>query len=162
MVLFNSHRLRKNDGIIRQCTAEGRHVVRSTTSHSRLRGQSSMEFIIIFSLLLTILAIVASAASVRLLGVSIANKELEVSNVLDEVSGKINLAFLEGDGFQIQMEIPPRLLNNNYSISIYKNNVVIYVENSTYSAYVMTENVTGTINKGISTLYNRKGEIVIS
>jgi len=125
------------------------------------KAQSSIEFIIIFALLLLILVIGATAASVRIYGISIANKELEVSKVLDEVSGKLNLAFLEGDGFRIEMTVPKKILSQNYTINIYKNNIVLWFENSTYSSLLMTENITGSLEKGLNILTNVDGGIVI-
>lgn len=125
-------------------------------------AQSSIEFILIFGLLLIILAIAVNVAWVRIYGISNANRNLEVSKVLDDVSNKINLAFLEGDGFSINLEVPNSLFGQNYTIEIHRNNVVIYYLNSTYSSHLLTENITGTIHKGDNKILNSRGEIVIT
>jgi hypothetical protein len=125
-------------------------------------GQSSIEFVLIFSLLLAILAIGATAAWVKIYGVSEANKELEINKVLDETSGKINLAFLEGDGFSIGLKVPQNIFGQNFTINIYNNNIVIYFANSTYSKSLLTENITGVMKKGQNTIKNRAGEILIT
>ena len=133
----------------------------SCKSHRR-KAQSSIEFILIFTLLLTILAIGTTVAWVRINGISNANKNLEISKILDETSNKINLAFLEGDGFSINLKIPEIVFGQDYTINIYDNNVVIYFANSTYSKHVLTENITGIPKKGLNTIINRNGEILIT
>ena len=133
----------------------------SCKSHRR-KAQSSIEFILIFSLLLTILAIGATVAWVRIYGITNANQNLEIDKILDDTSSKIDLAFLEGDGFSINLEIPQVIFGQNYTIDIYDNNVVIIFSNSTYSKHTLTENITGTLKKGFNKIINRDGEILIT
>lgn len=131
-------------------------------SHRRLRAQSSIEFILIFGLLLLILSIGTTVAWVRIFGVSQAQKNLEISKILDEASNKINLAFLEGNGFSINLTMPKKIHSQDYTIDIYSNNVVIYFANATYSKHLLTENITGIPKKGTSIIANINGEVVIS
>ena len=129
--------------------------------YQKRKLQSSLEFILVFSMLLSVLAIGATVSWIRIYGISEASKNLEISNLLDDIAGKINIAFLEGDGFSINVTVPQNILGKDYSITLYKNNVVIYFANATYSKSVLTENITGTIRKGINIVTNRDGEIVL-
>lgn len=124
--------------------------------------QSSLEFILIFSLLLVILSVGATVAWVRVYGINQANRNLEVTKVLGEASNKIDLAFLEGDGFTTEFIAPSNIFGRDYTIGIHRNNVVIYYSESTYSKSLLTENITGNITKGTNTVTNVNGEIVIS
>ena len=148
-MLCKSRKLKPNDGFPRQ-------------SPSRLKAQSSIEFILIFGLLLTVLAVGATVGWLRIYGISEANKNLEISKVLDDITSKINLAFLGGDGFQINLNVPKDISGQNYSVNIYNNNVVIIFENLTYSKTLLTQNITGNLSIGINNLLNEEGEILIT
>jgi hypothetical protein len=127
-----------------------------------LKLQSSLEFILIFSLLLIILAVGATVAWVRVYGINQANRNLEIESILNKASSKIDLAFLEGNGFTTVFVVPSNVFGRDYTIEIHRNNVVIYFSESTYSKGLLTENITGNISKGANTVTNVWGEIVIS
>ena len=126
------------------------------------RAQSSLEFIMIFTLLLAILSVGATVAWVRVYNINQASRNLEITKVLDAAGDKINLAFLEGDGFSTSFITPSTISGQAYDIEIHRNNVVIYFANSTYSKSLFTENVTGVIQKGRNSVINMQGEIMIS
>ena len=119
-------------------------------------------FILIFSLLLIILAVGATVAWVRVYGINQANRNLEIESILNKASSKIDLAFLEGNGFTTVFVVPSNVFGRDYTIEIHRNNVVIYFSESTYSTGLLTENITGNITKGRNTVTNVWGEIVIS
>ena len=125
-------------------------------------AQSSMEFMILFTLFLIILAVSLVISWQNITTITQSRLELETTKIIEDVSNRLNTAFLEGDGFFINVTIPEKILEWNYSISIYSNHLLLDLRNTTYSRILLTKNITGSLGKGINQVENRKDEIIIT
>lgn len=126
------------------------------------KGQSSIEFMIFF--IIFMVAIVASLfvsveRSHNLIGQRLA---LESTKLMNDVSNKINTAYLEGNGFQINLTVPTKIYGRNFTIGVYSNLIRIELEEQTYFKTILTDNITGNLDHGINLIRNIKGVILIS
>jgi uncharacterized protein (UPF0333 family) len=131
------------------------------TAQSR-KAQASMEFMILFVLFLVAVGFALVVSVHRSYVISQAQVDLESNKILREVADKINIVYLEGDGFSMNATMPERILRLNYTIDINSNEVIIRVNGNTYVRYILTDNVTGDVVKGTNRILNRNGEIVIT
>ncbi len=132
------------------------------TPSSKWKAQMSVEFMLIFILLLTVTVIVAAAAAWNTSGVYLSTMELEAREVLALAKGRLDTAFLEGDGFSTTFTLPQRIMNSDYSINISSRFVFAEVGNQTYSAPLLSNSISGSLKKGQNTVRNMNGQLVIS
>ncbi len=128
---------------------------------NRLSGQSAMEFIMVFTILVAALVVAAWISLERTNEISAARTRLEVGNMLSDVSNKINTAFLEGPGFSVRLDLPEKLLGADYSIQAHSNNLYLDFRGATYIRQMITQNITGGFATGKNTIRNVGGIIVI-
>lgn len=120
-----------------------------------------MEFIILFVLFLVAVGFAIMVSVNRSHVISQAQIDLESNRVLADVANRINIAYLEGDGFSMNFTIPERILRMDYTIDVSSNQVILRFEGSTYVKYILTNNVTGDILKGTNRILNSNEAIII-
>jgi len=125
------------------------------------KAQSSVEFMLIFMLLLLVLALAAWISGTKTTEINTIEKNLEIGRVLDDMKNTIDTVYIEGNGFSTQLEMPYKIYDLNYTMMIYRNQVLIDVEGFTYSKVIMTYNVTGNFSYGKNYLKNENGFVVI-
>ncbi len=127
------------------------------------KAQSSVEYIILLALLMLALSAIASVSVQRSVEISRSRLDMETLSLLNRVAGRVNTAVLEGNGFAINVTLPPDILGYDYSISIHSNDIVITLNNSTYSRSVATSEISGTFAKGsVNLIRNERGRIIIT
>ncbi len=126
-----------------------------------MKAQASMEFMILFMLFLVAVGFALVVSVHRSHAISQAQVDLESNKILRQVADKINIAYLEGDGFSMNVTMPERILRLDYTIDISSNEVILRVDGSTYVRYILTDNVTGEVVKGTNRILNQNGEIII-
>jgi len=127
-----------------------------------MKCQTSAEFMIIFVLFLVIMSIILVFTWRNTVNIVQSKFDLEARRVLDDISNRIDTAFLEGDGFSINITVPQDILGTNFSLMIHENRVLLELRNNTYSRTLLTKNITGTLSKGVNVIGNTQGEIIIS
>ncbi len=128
----------------------------------RRKAQSAIEFMIIFGLFLTALTISFYYSWSRSADISTAYIEIESQKVIDMITSKLDTAFLQGDGFSINMTVPEYLGSLGYSLHSEGNTIWINVNNRTFSGNILANNFTGTLKKGRSLIRNVEGELMVS
>ena len=124
------------------------------------KAQLSVEFIIVFMIFMVALA--ALLSSTRLENIVEGRLNVEVNSARDDITNRINTAYLEGDGFSSKLYLPPTIGGYNYTIITAYNTVVLVVNDQAYSSVLITQNITGTLKKGENTIRNSHGIIVIT
>lgn len=127
----------------------------------KIKAQTATEFLVIFMIFIAVLTIASFYSLQRVHSVVIYRTEFEATKVLNDVSNKIDIAFLEGDGFMINASLPESILGHDYEITITENVITLTTDNVTYSRILLTQNITGSIVKGQNLIYNNNGLIVI-
>ncbi len=127
-----------------------------------IKGQIAAEFMTIFSVFLIAVIMIALAVWNNVASAERAAADFEAERVVGLVSGRINTAYLEGDGFSIGLAVPEKLAGLEYALQIDGNTVWITAGQHSYSAKLLTGNITGTPAKGGNTVRNVGGTVVIS
>lgn len=127
-----------------------------------MRAQVAIEFMVIFGTFLIALSFVVLAAWNNIVNIDKSSIDFEVNRILNLVSNRINIVYLEGHGFSIDLAIQEKIGVYNYTLKIEENNLWLTVNEISYSRRLLTPNITGNIEKGTNTLENVNWEIVIS
>ena len=123
--------------------------------------QSTIEFIMVFTLVLAALIVILFISSEKVQDINSEMVEVEARKVLSKIVTKLNTVVLEGNGFSSNLTIPQQILNMNYTIQIQSNFVTITLQNITYIDNILTDNVTGTLQKGVNVIRNINNNLVI-
>ena len=126
------------------------------------KAQSSVEFMIIFAMLLLVMVLAVFIGGKKSTEIVTIETGLEIQSLLDRIVGKINTVYIEGDGFSTEMYMPENIMGMNYTVNVTSNIVFITRNNFTYSKMLLTENVTGIIDPGVSILKNVNGVVEVS
>jgi len=129
---------------------------------SSMKSQSSVEFMIIFILLIIILSLAAWIGTTKTQQINTIQTNLEIGNLLNDVVNKIDTVFIEGSGFSTDITLPEKILGANYSITIINNQILVDHRNLVYSKRLLTDNITGNLSIGFNLITNENGVVVIS
>lgn len=121
-----------------------------------------MEFISIFMLLLAAVGIISYISFIQLENSRIYQLGLEAEKILNDITVKINTAYLEGDGFSINLTLPEKIAGSDYTVQIFSNTIIINLGESNYTRNILSPDITGSLKKGINTIENKHGTIIIS
>ena len=125
-------------------------------------GQAGMEFMILFILFMVAIVIAMVVSVNRTQFIADAQMSLEANRVLSDVADRINIAYIEGDGFSMNVTLPQRILRTDYTLEISSNEAILRSDRGTFIKSLLTNNVTGTPVKGTNTIANSNGQIVIT
>ena len=134
---------------------------RSTAQSRSRNGQASLEFMALFVLFLVAITFAMYVSIQRSHVIGDAQMSLESNRVLTSMTNRINTVFIEGDGFSMNVTLPERIYKINYTVSINSNEVILRVSGNSFIEQVITNNITGSFEKGTSRITNRDGEIMV-
>jgi hypothetical protein len=126
------------------------------------RGQASVEFMFIFILFVAALSLAAVFVMQSSQGIYQSGMGIGAEELLSQVKGALDSAYLEGDGFSTNLTLPSRLLGSEYFIGTEPGYVFIEVSNQTYSKTLLARNLSGSLRKGENMLRNVNQEVLIS
>ncbi|MEM7815534.1 MAG: hypothetical protein QXN71_00245 [Candidatus Aenigmatarchaeota archaeon] len=128
----------------------------------RKKAQISIEFMFIYIIFMAALSVAAVYVFQNSQNVYSSQIDLKVEELLSLVKGRIDTAFLEGDGFSTNITLPYQIVNSDYLLNVSSGLIFLEINNRTYSKILLSGNVSGHFRKGENRIYNRNGEIVIS
>ena len=129
----------------------------------RPKGQIAFEYMFVFAIFMIALIIATVFAWNRSMEISKEYRRLEVENLLDSVSGKIDTAYLEGEGFTTNLTIPETIADSQFTLNVTSNFLLLVLREEEHIKPILTPNVTGSFNiGGLNTLFNRGDRIEIS
>jgi len=126
-----------------------------------MKVQVSIEFIVIVTLLLTMLTIISITSIVKTREIEISTVMQETENLLELVGNSINTVYLEGNGFSTNVTLPDRIVNANYTVTIDSGFLVITAQGNSFSKILLTDNIFGQLSNGTFTITNLEGMVVI-
>lgn len=126
------------------------------------KAQAATEFLVLFMILMIALTSATFMTVERSRDLTDIKISLEVTKLLNDASNKINMAFLEGPGFMINLTLPEQVFSLNYTIYIQSNYMSVEIQNTTHFKSLLTDNTTGTLKKGVNLVQNKNGVVVIS
>ncbi len=127
-----------------------------------MKAQVAIEFMVLFTIFLAAVIIVLFMVWNNVLSINTATNDIEFRKVLDKIGGKIDTVYLEGDGFQTNVIIPYSVSGMSYPVDFNDGLLWITVQNRTYTRRLLTNNVSGIFKKGMNTLNNVNGVVMIS
>jgi hypothetical protein len=126
------------------------------------KAQIAMEFMIIFSVFLIAIILIVLAVWNNIANAEKSSIDFEAGRILKLASGRINTAYLEGDGFSIGLAIPEKIGVYDYTLQFEGSTLWLYVNQISYPGKLLTTSITGTLAKGENTIKNVNGTIVIA
>ena len=84
---------------------------------SRKTGQAAVEFIIIFTILVTILLVVTYDSQLTVNDVNSERIEKSRTGVIEKIKSDIDMVYLGGDGFSSNITVPERINDLEYVIN---------------------------------------------
>ena len=126
------------------------------------KAQIAMEFMIIFSVFLIAIILIVLAVWNNIANAEKSSIDFEAGGILKLASGRINTAYLEGDGFSIGLAIPEKIGVYDYTLQFEGSTLWLYVNQISYPGKLLTTSITGTLAKGENTIKNVNGTIVIA
>jgi hypothetical protein len=134
-----------------------------TSSSRRCKAQSAFEFMFIFGALLGALITGFWFSWSKSMEAKRFSTELQVDELLNAVSEKINTAWLEGRGFSTNLTIPFTVSDREYSLNLSSNYIYLTLGDTVYMKPLITQNVTGSFTMGaVNGLTNMGDYILIS
>jgi CDP-diglyceride synthetase len=127
-----------------------------------MKGQLAIEFMFVFIIfLLGVIFVLISVWN------SIANAEQikiehEANRIISMTANRINTAYLEGDGFSINLVLPESIFGYNYTFVTENDTIWLHVAEKSFYKRLLTSNITGILSSGENKIKNIKGMIVIS
>jgi hypothetical protein len=126
-------------------------------------AQVSIEFIVLVSVLVLILATVVYYNSSFYVRINAAKDYNNAQGISDQISSEINLALRIGDGYSRSFYVPGSISNSiDYNITVNDYTVVLNWNNGYVTSTVLAKNISGNLNKGQNIIRNLDGIIYVN
>ena len=129
---------------------------------SRIRGQSAIEFLILFGFAFFIFVVFLLAVETDISDEIKKERNLEINEVAIGAQREIYLAIEASDGYIREFEVPGKIANLNYEISIEDGLLYLRTSGENFATAVPVTNVTGEIKKGTNVIRNVGGKIFLN
>lgn len=128
------------------------------------RGQITVELILISVVALILLLYIFDIFDNRVKDINNKKLEFKAKEVNDKIANGINSAFLNGDGAKVNIKIPNKLNNKDYSVIIFPNAHIVEIKwlDFSYTTPIISSNINNTnIQNKEFNLTNVNGKIFI-
>jgi len=129
---------------------------------SRIKGQASMEVVLLVGFLFAVFVVFIAFVNGQLTDKR-AEIELQLlEDVSKKVQGEINIAYNVKDGYSRNFSLPLTLDGStiDYSIQIWQNNFIANTSTHQYNLAIPT--ITGSIKKGVNVIRKSNGTVFIN
>jgi hypothetical protein len=128
-----------------------------------MKGQSSIEFLIFVSILFLIFAFILWNDNSLQNQLNWVKTNTEAKNVCDGIAFEINSAVRTGNGYKRKFYVEKDFFGvSDFDISVGNYTVYIDWSKNSVSSSIITENITGIVDKGSNFIENRNGEIYVT
>lgn len=134
----------------------------SVSKKPREKGQSAIEFMVYFSILMIILIAVIYSNQSSVIKINENLREDGINGMLEDIGSKFDMAYTGGDGFFVNVTVPEMVSGSEYIINVSNGFIFVNVSGDIFSRKILTDNISGTLHKGKNMLENNNGMIVIS
>lgn len=87
----------------------------------------------------------------------------DAQEISDQVASEINLALKVGDGYSRVFSLPNKISNSlDYEIKVENYRVIVSWKDGLTQSVILTENVTGQLNRGRNLIRNIGGKIYVN
>ncbi len=127
---------------------------------SRIKAQVSVEFLMIFILMVLIFSIYVPYIWERELEIEKKGEFVVGRRIASNVKSEVELAVMFGHGYRRNFTLPADILGSNYSIDIRNKVVVVKWKDYEVHELLIAHKITGSPKPGKNTILNRRDEIV--
>jgi len=124
--------------------------------------QASIEFVIMLGFVLLFFSVFLLIIQGNMNSKLIEKKNLMVKEVAFEVQDEINLALEARDGYRREFEIPDKISNQDYDITITEEMIYLNTTDGKNALALPIPNVTGNVQKGTNKVRKDNGQIFIN
>lgn len=135
---------------------------RNLSSASVKKGQAAIEFIIVFTILIAVLIAVTYNSHLTANDINSVAAEGALTDALDSMKFEIDTVYLGGDGFSSNITIPDEINGKNYTVNITNGFIIVNISGDIKNTQLMTNNISGTLKKGVNVVKNVGDSLVIS
>jgi uncharacterized protein (UPF0333 family) len=126
------------------------------------KGQSSIEFIILISAVITFFIIAVIYLQQNLLSRQKEEANLILKDTALHIQEEISLAVRASEGYKRDFLLPVNILGRNYSINVSNQIIYLYTLDNKYALTLPTQEINGTFYSGKNTITKNKGIIYIN
>jgi len=126
------------------------------------KAQSSIEFLILVGAVMFIFITFSLALQTTTLSKIKEKRALEVENLASIVQNEIALASSSLDGYERTFNIPQKIVNLDYTITLDTGIVYIATDDLSIALSLPTKEVTGQIQKGDNIIKKEGGEVLLN
>lgn len=123
----------------------------------RSKGQSGIEFMAMMALSLLLFTAFFGYFVTQQNAAFDIRQQRVAANVADRVGFQLDLALVQGDGFQREFTLPETVRGSPYDVSLLNGTVLVTYEGSDVLAATAARNVTGTVTNGTNLVRNQGG-----
>lgn len=132
-----------------------------STSHPS-SGQSSLEFIVMITLLMMIFAAFVSVFVDKQVSAVEKERETIATTVADSVGFELDRALVEGEGYSRKVDLVSTIRGEDYNITLSNGTVIVDYRGRSVRGYTAAENVSGSFEPGMNRVENRGYDIHVS
>lgn len=125
-------------------------------------AQAAVEFMIFFGVIMALIIAVTYNSHISVGQINIEKSTQNIQDDIESIKNRIDMVFLSGNGFSANISIPEMISGKDYEINITNGFLVINVSGNVRTERLMTNRITGNIQKGSNTISNVNDELVIS
>ncbi|MDY6766380.1 MAG: hypothetical protein SVW77_03355 [Candidatus Nanohaloarchaea archaeon] len=132
----------------------------STSHHSK--GQSSLEFLTMFILVLLVFSAFISLFAEWQTAAVEADRERIAATIADRVGFELDRALVAGNGFSRTIELPEEIRGRNYTMQVMNGTVLLDYGPNTVRANTAVDQLAGPVKPGTNTIINDEGVINVT
>ena len=126
------------------------------------RAQSAIEFVILIGVFIFIFLIFLFVLRGNISGRAIENENFAFQELTLAIQDEINLAIDATEGYYREFEIPQKVFNRDYDITIINEFIYLSTTDGKYGISFPIANVTGYLQKGTNIIRKEGGKVFIN
>ncbi|MDY6774426.1 MAG: hypothetical protein SVS85_04460 [Candidatus Nanohaloarchaea archaeon] len=134
----------------------------SNGSRSSSRGQSSLEFIIMLSLVMLIFSAFVSVFVNKRVSAVEKERKLVATTVADKVGFELDRALVEGEGYSRRIELRGDIRGEEYNITVGNGTVIVSYGINSVRGYTAVDSISGSLEPGLNEIRNTGGGLVVT
>lgn len=126
-----------------------------------MRAQVSMEFLVVFSIMIVLFLMLFSVAGGLSRDMDSKKEKLAAMDVVDSLALYIDLVYQAGNGASLNVSLAPTIGGANYSLSVMNQSVLVFWKDSVYSSPLLTGSVNLTLSNYTDFFIRNAGGVVV-
>jgi len=106
-----------------------------------MRAQISMEFLVVFSIMLVLFLALFSVAGDLSRDMDVKKEKLSAMDIVDSLALYIDLVHQAGDGASLNVSLAPTIGMSGYNLSVANSSVLVFWKDSVYSSPILSGSV---------------------